>query len=492
MLRAFAVGLLFSTLAPFPLAGQAQTIKVVDMIPPVNSGESFQDSEPSLAINPSAPAQMAATAITTDPRYGSKGPVYVSLNSGAAWSIVAIVPSVVGSPFPYVDATVSFGGSNTLYAGILKSQGAGMPTPLAILSSRSFPSLAAMTQMAGSNRPDVDQPYVQAAGIMVGSAKRDLIFVGNDDYDIDTQFRGRTAAIDQFDQSRFRATMIESRRTSDRDGAPIRVAIHPDQTVYGAFLARRTIAGTSPNQFFVSDVVLVCDRRKGTALRTFNALKDSDGRAGKLAETSVPVPVTMAFGQERVGYDLAIATDPRTGQNNTVYIAWGDTQTGTYSLHLRRYTTAPTWSRSAELGPPRTFAKNPSLAINSDGTVLFLYQQLTGPAGNQSWETRIERSDDGFATPVTPVVLSTWKVNAPSMKYLPFLGDYAYVTAFDKNFYGVFSASNYPDMANFPQQATYQRKADWTNHTLLDGSGKAVPVSLDPFFFSVTPASTIP
>jgi hypothetical protein len=30
------------------------------------------------------------------------------------------------------------------------------------------------------------------------------------------------------------------------------------------------------------------------------------------------------------------------------------------------------------------------------------------------------------------------------------------------------------------------------NHTLLDGAGKAVPVSLDPFFFSVTIPPTIP
>ena len=264
-------------------------------------------------------------------------------------------------------------------------------------------------------------------------------------------FRGRTAAIDQFNQTAFVPIMIDSRGTSDRDGAPIRVAIHPNQTVYAAFLARRSVSGTGTSQFFNTDLVLVCDRSTGTAVRTFKALVDSDGKPGKLAATGLHLPVTLSIGQDRVGHDLAIATDP--GNSNTVYVAWADLTNGLYTLHLRRYTTAPTWSGTADLGPSRTNAKNPALAINSNGTVVFLYQQLTGSAGNQAWETRVESSANGYATPVMPVVLSKWKLNTPPMVYLPFLGDYTCVTALGKNFYGVFSASNYPDQANFPERS---------------------------------------
>jgi len=277
--------------------------------------------------------------------------------------------------------------------------------------------------------------------------------------------------------------MIDSRGTSDRDGAPIRVAIHPNQTVYAAFLARRSVSGTGTSQFFNTDVVLVCDRSTGTGLRTFKALLDTDGKPGKRAATGVHVPVTLSIGQDRAGHDLAIATDP--SNSNTVYIAWADLTNGAYSLHLRRYTTAPAWSGTADLGPARINAKNPALAINSTGTVAFLYQQLTGPTGNQSWETRLERSADGFAT-VTTVVLSKWKLNTPPMAYLPFLGDYTGMTAVGKNFYGMFSASNYPDQANFPQSVTYRRNVNWVTHTLSDTSNKPVAVSLDPFFFKIT------
>jgi len=481
MPRFFCFWLALVTLPCLRVTAQPQTIAVVNMVPQSNSGETYQDSEASLAINPANPAQMAATAITTDPRYGSKGPIYFSLNGGSAWGIVAIVPSVSGSPFPYVDATVDFGASNTLYAAILKSQGAGQPMPLSILKAPNFPSVSVMTEMPGSGRQDVDQPHLHAAIINTGSSRRDLIFVGDDDYDIDPLFLGRTAAIDQFNQTAFVPTMIESRGTSDRDGAPIRVAIHPNQTVYGAFLARRSISGTGTGQYFNTDLILVCDRASGTGLRTFKALTDSDGKSGKLVVTGTRVPVTLSIGQERVGYDLAIATDPRN--SNTVYLAWADLRSGVYTLHLRRYTTGPVWSGTGDLGPGRINAKNPALAINSNGTVLFFYQQLTGSGSNQTWETRIERSDDGYNTPVTPIVLSKWKLNDPSMTYLPFLGDYASVLAVGNNFYGVFSASNYPDQANFPHGVTYHRRVNWTTHTLIATNGTTVPVSLDPFFF---------
>jgi len=133
----------------------------------------------------------------------------------------------------------------------------------------------------------------------------------------------------------------------------------------------------------------------------------------------------------------------------------------------------------------RTNAKNPSLAINTDGTVLFLYQRLTGSTGNLFWETQIETSISGFA----PVVLSKWKLPTPGpgMIYLPFLGDYTQVMAVGKNFYGVFCASNYPAKGNFPQGVTYRRNADWTKNILTDTNGHTVPVSLDPFFFKVAP-----
>jgi hypothetical protein len=129
-------------------------------------------------------------------------------------------------------------------------------------------------------------------------------------------------------------------------------------------------------------------------------------------------------------------------------------------------------------------ATNPALAVAADGTVGLLYQKLTGTAPNQVWETHLELSADGFATKPTDIVLArTADVTAPTCGAGP-LGDYAHLMALGNTFYGVFSADNRPDLANFPQGVTYQRQADFAGRALLDNDGVAgVGRSSDPFFF---------
>ena len=83
-------------------------------------------------------------------------------------------------------------------------------------------------------------------------------------------------------------------------------------------------------------------------------------------------------------------------------------------------------------------------------------------------------------------MLATVPANVPTSAGFPYLGDYDQVTAVDRTFYGVFSANNTPDTANFPRGVTYQRNADFPKHLLLDlDNVTPVPASIDPFFFKV-------
>jgi hypothetical protein len=59
--------------------------------------------------------------------------------------------------------------------------------------------------------------------------------------------------------------------------------------------------------------------------------------------------------------------------------------------------------------------------------------------------------------------------------------------ALGDDFFGIFSANNTPDQNNFPSGVTYQRNTDFDNQTLADVFGNPVAVSIDPFFFKVTP-----
>lgn len=58
---------------------EAAMLRVVNMIPRSLSGESSQDSEPNLAVNPEDPQQLVATAFIRDPMNGPRAPVFVSM-----------------------------------------------------------------------------------------------------------------------------------------------------------------------------------------------------------------------------------------------------------------------------------------------------------------------------------------------------------------------------------------------------------------------------
>src|SRR5262245_28869548 len=89
------------------------TIKVVNIIPQSNSGETEQDSEPNVAVNPANPLEIAASAFT--PGDGTNAPIYVSADGGDTWDIKYIIPT------PDIhDITLRFAlNSNNLYSGII-------------------------------------------------------------------------------------------------------------------------------------------------------------------------------------------------------------------------------------------------------------------------------------------------------------------------------------------------------------------------------------
>src|SRR5215218_10911557 len=95
-------------------------VMIVNIIPNFLSGERNQDSEPSLAVNPANPLQMAASAFTRDPMGGPNAPIYVSDDGGRTWSLNSIVPSEIdtGDISPHFGST-----TNNLYAGILQRPG---------------------------------------------------------------------------------------------------------------------------------------------------------------------------------------------------------------------------------------------------------------------------------------------------------------------------------------------------------------------------------
>ena len=304
---------------------------IINMIPRSLSGETNQDSEPNLAVNPADPTQIAATAFTPDPLQGPLAPVYVSNDGGQSWALNLIVPgagNAVGFYLPTADITLRFGGkSNVLYAGILRADNLN----LNLLRTANYQSPTPMTVL--ETRGAEDQPWVQAATTGGGGAATDRVFVGNNNFGANP-----TATVDLSEDAAtgappagFAPHGLTARiPTGGQNGPSIRPAVHDDGTVYVAYFNWLTPAAIP----FSSDVVVCRDDNWAQGAAPFNALIDpGDGLAGMRLAQNIQIPwANFAFlGQQRVGSHLSLAVDPRN--SSIVYVAWADFPTGGAPVH---------------------------------------------------------------------------------------------------------------------------------------------------------------
>lgn len=456
---------------------------LVNMIPRSLSHETNQDSEPTLAVNPLNPQQIVGTAFTPDPIGGSTAPIFISIDGGQTWTLNSIVPSETQTG----DICVGFSPTTgTLYAGILRLP--SRDTRLNILRSDNFQSSNVMTVLV--DRVGVDQPFLQTAPAS-GATSPDRVYVGNNDFGASN---GQTSTVDfslngAVANAKFKKGRIESRATAQQNGPQVRPACHADGTVYLAYMGWRSTTGDwRANTLVVTgDVVIVRDDHGGNSSKPFLDLVDpADGDAGRRIVQGIRFPFNSSEagvpGQQRLGGDLAIAVDPTN--SSIVYVAWADLQAGVYTLHMRRSKDrGVTWSSGDLITLPR--AVNPALAVNNVGKIGLLCQQLKGTSSALRWVTHFQRSIDGISW--DDMVLCDAPADRPVADFSPYLGDYDFLLAVGKDFYGIFSANNTPDMTHFPSGVRYQRNANFSSRTLLAlDNTTPVAVSIDPFFFKVT------
>src|SRR5467141_563840 len=455
-----------------PVYASPTQVKLVDLIPASLSGETNQDSEPFLAIQTANPQVMVASAFTPNPVSSSgNAPVYVSQDGGNSWVLNAITPVQRMT----CDITHALAPGENHPRGDLHAGTLACAASITLNESETTDVSSGTAMSVQSSRNNVDQPFVRALAI----SNSDHIYVGLNDFN---QTNGHTATVDvSLDGgATYKSFSIESRKTSGQDGPSVRPAVAGDNTVYAAFFGWRKFNGTVAT----SDVVVVRDDAGGIGPNPFQALQDpSDKLPGRLVVKQVSIPWSNAptMGQERIGSTLSIAVDPNN--SSTVYVGWADrgSKGDIYTLHVRRSTDrGVTWSKSDLPHATISNATNIALAVANNGVAGLLYQQLSGGR----WVTHIVQSHDGFVT-VQDLILASVPADTPVQQFLPYLGDYDYLLSVGNEFRGVFSANNSPDLANFPQGVTYQRAANFSTKILNDGSGNPVPVSIDPFYFSV-------
>jgi len=464
----------------------AGTVFLINMIPKALSSEFNQDSEPHLTVNPVNTLQIVGTAFTPDPGGGANAPIFVSNDGGNSWTLNSIVPSVSGSSSGTGDITTGLSGNKTnLYGAILRNPTGNQE----FLRTNNFSALTPMKVL--KSRADADQPFTHV--LSIGGKER--VYIGNNDF---SATGGKTATIDQSLNAgaaspTFKTVRIEKRTTMGQNGPQIRPVSHSDGTVYAVFYRWISSSGNfGANNLIITsaDVVVVRDDKGGNSAAPYSALVDTgDGVAGRRVATGIRFPFmsagTAATGQQRLGGSLSIAVDPNN--SSTVYVAWCDKPVGSTSIHTLHVNRSK--DRGATWEPVDLLiidnATNPALAINQAGKIALLFQEFRKDPGNPRWVTHLRRTTDGINW--DDLILANVSATVPAKVFDPYIGDYDHLVAVGKDFYGIFSASNVPDMNNFPNGVKYQRNADFTKKLLLRLDNiTSVPPSIDPFFFKIT------
>lgn len=450
------------------------SVIVVDIIPEVLSGETNTNCEPNLSVNPANPSQIVATAWLPEPMGGKTSVVFVSVNGGGTWSCRSTVPLVKMS----CDITARFGDlSNTFYLAALNDPDNNYQPQLTIAAIHDlakYPMEAAATR----HGKGIDQPYVAAGTIN----QKDRVFIGDNDWNSPST---RTATIERSldgacSSPIFAPTPIEF-DSAARDSSEIRPAISADGTkVYAVYNRVRAYNNDSRE----GAVILVRDDDGGNSAHLFSALEDGNHQPGFPVVPNRIFGWDRLLGRDRLGGDLALAVDPRNA--NRIYLVWGELVDDQPALYVQRSDNGGTkWEKLHTV----TNAKSPGLAINDQGTVAFLYQQVvTGSNGEETWKTQLELTTDDFKTSKPPLTLAQFPAcELDSIGGQPRLGDYLHLIAVKNDFYGIFSSSNVPEETRFPCGVTFQRLKDSKTRMLLDQDGNEVCPSIDPFFFKVTP-----
>lgn len=436
-------------------------IKLVNMIPQSQSSETNDDTETNVAVNPANPHVIAGTAF---PIFGTNPtPIYLSNDGGDTWGQFGIVPAAA------LDYNAKFS-RNALYCGNLDST-------LALGVFRATNPFSGSPMVQTDAEPNIDQPWMQVETVRKGPDEgKDRVYAGYNNW---VPATGPFASIDVSPDGMagvpvFNQVQLETR--AGVDGPSVRPAVHPDGTVYVAYFGWRP-----PGDSTISDVVVARDDRWGTGGTPFQDLVDpGDSHFGVRVVTGVNLAFTFFSGQslgpDRIGSDLALAVDPRPKHARLVWIAWCDLQAGVYTLHVRRSTDRGlTWS--SDLLTVAN-ANSPGLAVSHDGRVGVFYQQLTGPAAAQRWEHHVQFTRKG-ASWHDILLANTAATN--------WTGDYNYLQAHGRDFYGTFATDNTPDLANFPHGVRYQRNVNFATKQLFNLAGTTViPASIDPFFFKIS------
>lgn len=414
--------------------------------------DTFGDGEPSIAINPSNPDEIAITAFSGS--WGTNTPIFHSTDGGETWTKRFTIPAPPGVPSAIncpCDQTIDFDRNNNIAGTFLTFMPtdvySGISTDLTNAGAwnwRVNMGVAQPTNSAGAG--NVDQPWL-LYNRDTALANQDNIYVAYDDFSIFPL--GMRVAVSLGTNP---PNFVRDNQLGTSTNCVMMNCINPGHRlavnsangwVYSLF--QQNLGNGDDDSKSIGYML----NRSTDGGQTWGLNGNATGIQVATADSTQPTPKFGTVNALLGGVDHA-TVDPATGD---VYYVYGnrDAATNNNRLAVRRLTTdgMGMLTVGAEVFiTGQVQAALPSAAVAANGTLGVLYTQYDGMSGGgiPMFSVHFALSMDQGATFPTDIVLENFLSSATDNGNARqrVLGDYQQVKALGNTFYGTFTGNGVP------------------------------------------------
>lgn len=421
-------------------AAQSPSGVAVFTTDPSRSASTLGGSEPSIAVNPANPDEIAITRFGF-PWSGGNAAVLHSTDGGLTWvnrQTIPVPPGVPGTSGCPCDQTIDFGRDGRLYGTFLTVAGPAN-TRVVTGSTTDVTSAAAWAwngnpaQVTSGPRTNVDQPWL-LVNRDPATAGQDNVYVAYDDFGGSPDARvGVSYGTNPVNITQDQRAGTESPLATNPG---LRMAADPRN---GAMyvLYEQSSGGGQPRS------VTYRLNRSSNGGATWGLNGNADGLVVDTVNSDQAPGFKFGGVNALLGGVDHAAVDPNTGD---VYVVYGQDVTGGNQIRVRRLQDNGMGGLTvgaATIVSASTNAALPSVAVLTDGTVGVLYDSFDGISGGfPQFTAHLATSTNQGAT-FNDIVLQTFlsPSNDNGNVRQRVLGDYQQMKAVGSTFYGVFSGN---------------------------------------------------
>lgn len=424
-----------------------------------------EDSEPSIAVDPSNPLNISVVAFSSllgGWTTGNNALVWQSAAGGASWQPHALIPPPAAGRSGPEDQKIAYDSSGNLFVAVLVTNTQNQQKEAYIYRTEG-PSSTTLTVGAryGINGQP-DQPHLDVDKVP-GSHCLGTLYSPWLDRGVQPHQSNVAWSSDQGQHMNNVAVGVTTCGNQSCDNATTRIALAPDGTAYVVYKQRQgLIPGTAPGLESAAFVV----QRSDNCGRSWDALGNSPVTVHPTDTVQTFFATDWGAGRNQAraeASDAWIAVDPSGGDVYVAHVSVDDSTFG--QIYVARSTDkGTTWAETRVTDFTRHSAY-PEIAVANNGTIGVLYIDYIVPPGklDVSFRHRFARSfDKGLhwtdqtlqeMDPLMPMLqVGNEKTKVVLWSDLahpfdpPLWGDYEGLTAVGTTFSGVFTGAAYPPM----------------------------------------------